>query len=155
MNEYLEGFYGTLALIISTLFAGVTMLGGRSGGRLLKRVVAPLLFCTTTIGLSLLVGKFQWWFMTSFVAYFVSCMVGYGGNTLWEKIERRFIWSLIRSISAITFCLFTGAWVLMILQTAVGLISSILLGILNPLNAPQEETLINFLSVVFVPFMVL
>jgi len=154
VNEYWQGIIGTMAFIPSITFAFVSMLGGRNNLLLLKRITAPILFCLLTIGLSLLTHRFCAWFFLSIPAYILSTFIGYSGDTLWKKIEKRFLWSLIRGLSALTFCLFTGAWLLFIIQIIVGIATTIVLGVWNPIVAAQEETLINFCSVMFVPFMV-
>ena len=155
MSEYSQGWLGSLALIPSIVFSTISWLGGRPNGRILKRLVAPIIFCGLTIALSALSSKFTWWFFLSIPAYLVQSTIGYGGDTLWQKITRRSIWSLTRSMCALTFVLFSGAWVLFIAQTVIGLIMTLVLGLTNVLPAPQEENLINFSSVFVVPFMVL
>lgn len=155
MNEYSQGILGTLALIPSVLFSLISWIGGRSSGRIYKRLLAPILFCSLVIGLALLTGKFSVWMFLSFPAYLVSCSVGYGGVTFSEKVLRRSVWSVIRSMAALTFCISTGSWFIFIFQAAVGLMFAIAFGTRNPLKAPQEEGLINFSSVFLVPQMVL
>jgi len=163
MNELKEGFLSTLAILPSLLFGITSMIGGRSGkflgirGRLWKRVFAPCVFVSLVIALALIRNNFSWWFTLCYPIYILN-IVGYGskGNGAWFKILRRTIWVIIRTASCLPIVLILGTsevWNLLILQGIVGWITTVALGVYNPLKAPAEEFLINFVSVLFVPFM--
>lgn len=149
MNEYLDCLSFGYRILIALAFGLISAFGGRPGGRILKRLIAPLVF-----SLLILTLKFNSWFLLAIPAYALSASVGYGGDTWEEKFIRRTLWSLLRTSCAVLFVIFSGAWVLLSLQFSVGLMATLLLGIENPVSAPKEEGLINLLSVVFVPFMV-
>ena len=162
MNELKEGFLSSLSIIPSFLFAITSMIGGRDGkflgitGRLWKRVFAPFAFVSCVLALALIRNSFSWWLCSLYATYFVSCMVGYGAESLFSKEIRRTVWSLIRTASCLPIVLILGTsevWNLLILQGIVGWIATVALGVYNPLKAPAEEFLINFISVMFVPFM--
>ena len=161
MNEAILGFQGTLALLISVIYSMLCWAGGRDKdyfgieARIWGRFIAPLILCSLIIALSLWTKKFNGWFLLSFPAYLISHTLGYGGKSLWVKIMRRSFWSLVRTTASITFAIFVGAWTLFGLQVVIGLIAANVLGTRNPLKAPNEEGLINFLNVVFVPYMVI
>lgn len=155
MNEYQQGLMGSLALLPSMIFSVLSWIGGRPNGRIYKRVLAPLAFCLAMFLLAFFNHHFNWVFLTAIPAYMISASLGYGGETLWKKIIRRSIWSLVRTLCSIIFVLFTGKWTLFLVQCGVGLLTTLIFGIINPLEAPEEEGLINFSSVFIVPFMVL
>lgn len=161
MNEFIQGMLGTLALVPSLVFGICSWFGGRDKNylgiraRIWKRIIAPLFFILLLVGFSLLVGRFSWWFLLSIPYYIISSSLGYGGDDLKTKIIRRTIWSIVRSSCSLPVAIITGAWVLLIIQYFVGIIITLLLGILNSLKAPQEEFVINFNSVMYVPYMLL
>jgi hypothetical protein len=155
MNEIMAGTLATIALIPSVLFAWISMVGGRPNGRIYKRIVAPFVFVSLVIVLSLISHKFSWWLVGLYPSYFISCMVGYGGDNIFTKCWRRILWSLIRTASCLPLCILTGNYTLLILQLIVGVSTAVILGVKNPLAAPIEESIINLISVIFVPFMVL
>jgi hypothetical protein len=137
-------------------------------GRIWKRLIAPLTLTLGIVLISALTGHFSYWFLFSPLAYIsTTSAFGYGpndviakffhydGEELWKKILRRTVWSIARTISSLTFVLFTGKWGLFALQLIIGLFSAVYLGVKNPLKAPQEEGIINLSSVLFVPYMVL
>ena len=155
MSEFTQGWLGTLAFLPSLVFSIITWIGGRPNGRIWKRLIAPVSFCLLTIGLSLISHKFSWWNFILIPSYLISCTIGYGGSSLWTKLLRRSLWSLVRTASCLILAIVAGAWTLFILQLVISLIATLVIGILNPLKASQEEGLINFLSVVLVPYMVI
>ena len=161
MGELISGFYGFIAIFISLIYSLFVMLGGREENflkiknRIWGRYIAPFTLCTLILVLSLLSSKFSIWFLFCYLTYFISHKIGYGTEDLWKKIIKRMLWSLMRTASALPIVLVTGQWILFLLQATVGLLITLCLGVMNPLKAPQEEGLINFSSVMFVPFMVL
>lgn len=159
MKEIWQGLGATLALLPTLVFSVITMLGGRSfsvlgiSARIWKRIIAPVSFVSLLIVLSLINKTFTWWILSLYATYFVSCMVGYGNDSIWGKIYRRSLWSLIRTLACLPIAILTGSYILLAIQCMVGLIATVFLGVWNPLKAPAEEFLINFVSVLFVPFM--
>lgn len=160
MTELQQGLLATAGLLPSLIFGLLSMFGGRKlytlgiRPRIWKRLIAPFSFVALTILYARIAGHQNPLYVIAFVTYFVSCFRGYGGESLEEKLLNRTIWSLVRTSASLAFCVFSGAWTLFFLQMAVGWVATLILGIFNPLKAAQEENLINFTSVMFVPFMV-
>jgi len=118
-------------------------------------VFAPFAFVSFVIVLALIRHNFSWWFALCYLTYFLN-IVGYGASSPFSKEIRRTVWSLIRTASCLPIVLILGTsevWNLLILQGIVGWVTTVALGVYNPLKAPTEEFLINFISVMFVPFM--
>ena len=155
MSEYIQGWLGTMAFVPSVFFSLISWVGGRPGGRIWKRLIAPISFSLLTILLSILSHKFSWWYLLLFPSYLISCTLGYGGSSLWTKLLRRSLWSLVRTTASLIIAIVVGTWTLFVLQLITGLIVTLVMGILNPIKASQEEGLINFSSVLFVPYMVI
>ena len=155
MNEYVQGFIGTLGLLPPIAYSVLWWLGGRPGGRSIRRWVAPLAFSLLVVGYSLLLHKFTWPYLLSIPAYKVAAHVGYGGDTQMEKVLRRFIWALIQSSCALTFAVWSGAWSIFAVQLLMAVVSSTVFGTSNPFElAPKEEGIICFASSFLVPYMV-
>ena len=155
MNEYTQGLIGTLGLVIPVIFSLLYWLGGRYNGRLIRRWVAPIFFTISVIAYSLLVGGFHWLYLLSIPAYKGITHIGYGGDTTAKKFFRRLLWSVLYSACAFTFVMWSGAWILFIVQTVISILTSILFGILNPFkSAPKEEGIICFSSSFLIPYMV-
>lgn len=161
VSELSQGMLGSLAILISLIYSMFQWFAGRDKNylgiraRIWGRIISPIFFCSSVIGLSLLAHHFSWWYLTSFPAYFIAHTIGYGGDSLWRKILRRSIWSLTRTLASLSFAIFAGSFWLVGLQIITGLLVAVVLGVTNVLKAPQEEGLIKFANVFFVPFMVL
>jgi len=160
MTELEQGVLGTIALLISVVFSTLAWFGGRSEAyfslraRLWKRLIAPLFFTASVILLSLYVGSFTYFYLLSIPLFFISSIFGYGGNDIWTKMKRRFLWYLLRIIGLSAFAIDVEA-ALFISQIVTGFIVTIAIGLKNPVKAPLEEGIINFSTVFLVPFYVL
>lgn len=161
MNELNQIILATLALVPSLVFAFFSAIGGRDfnllgvRARIWKRIIAPFSLVSLIIGLALIDHKFNWWLCSLYATYFISCMFGYGADSIFKKVWRRSIWSIIRTLACLPLCILTGSYTLFIIQALLSLLITLGLGVWNPFTAPTEELLINFLSVLFIPFMVL
>jgi len=58
-------------------------------------------------------------------------------------------------LAAIPIALFASSWTLWAAQVCLAILAHTVLGITNPVKASHEEVSISFLTVVFVPFMVI
>lgn len=161
MSEFNQGMLGTLGLFICLIFSLLSWFGGRDKNylgiraRIWKRWIAPIFFSVSVVCLSLVTGTFKWWFTLSIPAYAISTYIGYGGSTLWIKILRRTLWTIFRVMCALTLFNPSPRWIsLFLVQLGVALLTTLIIGIKNPVAAAQEEGIINFSSVMFVPFMV-
>lgn len=159
MTEIIQGTMAAIAIMPSLVFAFLSMAGGRSvdflnvGARLWKRVIAPAVFVSLVLAIALTQHKFSWWMVTLYASYFISGMIGYGADSVFTKLWRRSLWTIIRSCAALPLCIMTGSYTLWILQLALGAATTLTLGVRNPLSAPAEEFLINAISVILVPYM--
>lgn len=152
MNEYLEGLQGTVGLLIPLAASAIWWVGGRPNGRVYRRWVFPLFFSLALICLSVWMNTFRWWFLLSIPAYKAISHVGYGADTFAGKLARRGLWSLLMTACALTFCLWTHAWTVFMVQAFVGFGVAVTFGSLNPVKAAQEEGVICFGSTFLVPY---
>ena len=161
MSELVLGLKGTAGLLIACLYSLFCWFGGRDVAylnipqRIWGRVIAPLVFVSLIMGLSWVSQSFRPQYFIAFLLYFASHKVGYGGTHWIEKLSRRSLWSIGRSLAAVPFVQSAEDITLLALQIILGLVATLVLGLFNPVKAPQEEGLINFSNVFLVPFMVL
>jgi hypothetical protein len=159
MSEFTQILVGTLAILSSLTYAFAYALGGRDKAPLLspriwKRIIAPLLFSALVIGLNLALGHFKLLMllypMTFVIAHY---LLKYGGETVWRKLGGRLLAGLIIGLSSLPIAMSVGAYELLLIQVLVASSAHMVLGLTNPVKAPQEELLISLLTVIFVPFM--
>lgn len=141
--------------VLSVLAASVVYsFGGRPGGRLLKRLVAPLLLVLPILAINYFLHHWNWWYLLA-LGYVNWPWIGYGGKTLWFKIFRRVTWSVLYCSGALVFVSHSHAWLIFGVQMTISLICSVAFGVWNPFkdNAPAEEGSIWFASNFLLPFM--
>lgn len=80
--------------------------------------------------------------------------LGYGGNTVEEKLVRRALWAILYSSGCLYLAILSGQWLVFTVQFFICLIASVVFGYENPFeSSPKEEGIICFLSSVLIPFM--
>lgn len=155
MIEYLQGFQGTVSFFIPLGLSLLWWLGGRAGGRSIRRWLAPLFFSVSLCLYAAWLGHFVWWYVFSFGLYKLASHIGYGADNLDEKLLKRAVWSFIQSGCALIFVAHSGEWLIWSIQAIVSLFISIGFGSFNPFDsAAKEEMVICFGSSFLVPFMV-
>lgn len=146
-NEILDGTKSFLALLGPLVASFCSMLGGRDvdalgiRARIWKRVIAPSANMAFMLLISFMAHTLNWWLFTLLIWYIP---VGYGGDKLWVKLLRRTISSFFFALPCILICIHTGKWPVAICQVIIGVSSSIILGVTNPVKASQEEEFIYF-----------
>ena len=164
MSETIQVYVGICAFIPSLVYALCYSLGGRDNapifhGHYWRRIIAPMLFSVLTCLLSLLSNNFKPGYLLAIPSYaVVHWLGGYGGDNLWVKILRRSWTGFLSGLAVLPIALVAHSypvWELFWMQWALAMLAHLLLGIPNPLKAPYEESLIAFLTVCIVPFMVL
>lgn len=160
MMEIKQGILVFFCLLSSLIYGLFVMFGGRDvrflyiPQRVWGRVIAPLTFVTLVIGLSWVSQSFRPQYLIAYLLYPLTHILGYGGSDWKTKIFRRTLWSLSRTSVAGVFVTSVEDFTLLILQVCIGLLATLVLGLLNPLKAPQEEYLISFFNLFIVSFMV-
>lgn len=164
MTEFHHGILASFAILIGCIFSTLAWFGGREEhylgvpARIWGRWIAPITLCSFTIALAHFSDSYVHWMWLSipvYIASFYGPGHGYDGPSLFHKIMRRAIHSLLRTSCSAVFCIWTGRWSIFITQVVCGLLIEVLMGTDNPIKPPQEECLINFGNTAFVPFMVL
>lgn len=110
-----------------------------------------------TLGICLfsyLTKTFSWWFLLYFPLLSLSLHIGYGGDTLADKLIKRGRYGAALGCAALPIALVTGQWLLFGFHLGLCIFVSVLLGVFNPVDARHEETLIASLSGLLPLFMV-
>lgn len=143
MSEYILQLIAFLKIISVAGFSYLYGLGGIYG-KWKRRYVAPLILTVTISLFALWVGRFTWWILTYYPLLVAALHLGYGGNTLWEKIKKRSIYGFAVSVAAFPLAIIGNAWLLYVLHIFLNVTISIVLGAFNPCkDARSEETLIG------------
>ncbi len=153
VDEWFLVWMTPLRLAVVLVFALLYVIGGRKW-KWLRRFVGGLFLGASVIGLSLMLGSFSWWLLGVPAMYVIALCMGYGGDTIPEKFMRRLIYGIALGGVGLYVGIVSGVWLLGLFQILLAVFASVWLGLLNPVNAVNEESLIATLSVVCVPFMV-
>lgn len=154
MNEYIQGLYWSISVVAVMLYSTFWWLGGRPGGRIWRRVIAPAFMGSALMGLAFWLGSFKWFYLGSVPLFFLAAAMGYGGDTIGEKVARRTLWAAVYCLIALPIVISSGAWVLYAFQCVLCFAASLIFGIVNPFHSsPKEEASICFLSTILIPFM--
>ena len=144
MNEFTLGTLAVAGLAVCVIDSFFWMWGGRKG-KYKRRFIGSAIQTAGINVLSILVGSWCWQFLASIVPEIISRSLGYGGDTLKEKILRRTVFA-IGSLGVGCFLAwgvgFTGKAITILICQAIASIGSIILGIKNPLPAAVEEVFV-------------
>lgn len=152
-EEFLVGLLAFGKMLFICGFGFLYMWGGRKH-KWVRRFVGGGYLALGLIGFAIIGRNFHWLMIAGIVTYPVALSVGYGGDTLWQKLGRRAIYTAGLCAAGLPYAFF-GAfpWVFG-LQCMIALAFNIILGIINPLEAAEEETMIAVGSTMLVPFYV-
>ena len=144
MSETVLQVIASCKFVAIGVYALLYGLGGIDG-KWKRRVLGALVYTGAIIGFSLLEGSFNWWYLMCAPILFGSTSIGYGAedNEVGKKVFKRFYCGLAYSCVGLPLALINEAWVLFILHTVLCIGTSVLLGVLNPTHARNEETLIG------------
>lgn len=141
MTEFNLGTLAVIALGICVLDTFLWMWGGRSGTWKRRFIGSGIQAAGINI-LALIVGSWVWQFAASILAEIGSRVMGYGGDTTGEKILRRSVFALGSLAAGAVLAWgagFGGRAVTLLICQAIASITSIILGVKNPLPASIEE----------------
>jgi len=139
------------------LFAFLYSLGGREdrhwyNRKWIRRYAGGILLPLGLIVISKIVGTFNPLSTVALVGYPFALSLGYGADTYLESIGRRFIYGFIFGAQAVWFLPYDPS--LLAFSICLSVVSSLYLGIQNPVDSPSEEMGIAVLSTAVLPLMV-
>ena len=152
MSEYHVGWVATGRLLLVVAFATLYWLGGRRH-KWLRRYVGGIGFPLGVIALASTRVPLYICLLTT-LSYPLFLSFGYGSLTRNHAWIRRFIFGTGLALAALPFAVVLHTWEMWAAQLGLSWLASLWLGLRNPVDAAEEETLIAALSVVLVPFLV-
>lgn len=155
MTELGELWLYALGLAAVVVFSILYSLGGREGvGKWVRREVGGGFLALSCLGLALAWGTFSWWSMGILVGLPAALHLGYGAGDKFEReLKRRALYGFLLGLQAVWFGFKYPFPDLVIAQVILSVITSVYLGLRNPLKPSGEEMLIAALSVVVFPFL--
>jgi hypothetical protein len=142
-------------MLLIVICSGLYMVGGRIH-KIIRRLGVSLVLIGGTLGFAYIQGVYTWIMCFAFFHCFIALSMGYGNNTpsVWDKIKRRAIYAVILGCLGLWFVLVSGKWVVFGTQLSICMLINIVFGVLNPVQAVEEEGLICMGSLFLIPFMI-
>jgi hypothetical protein len=153
MNEYLLQLFAVLRIFWVLLYAYLYGLGGISN-KWVRRYVGSAWLVLGYIGFSLQTGVFSPYLLICLPLLIGATSIGYGADDVGIKIFKRFYCGALYAVAALPVAFVTGNWVMFALHTVLCVGFSVVLGVVNPVYARKEETLIGLAIGLLPTFMV-
>ena len=157
MPELTIGYTAFGSLIGLAIGSLMYMLGGRDNiSKGVRRFGGSFVIAATVNAASIVMGKWNPWFLITYPCLVFGFSLGYGGDVLFTKVIRRTIFCLGVLTASLSFVFVLGGatWLLFPLHIGVA-IWTIWLGVRNPIHAAAEEfficVLLN-LGLIMYPF---
>jgi hypothetical protein len=162
-GEVSIGLLAALSVGFTNIYAFLHMLGGRSieelgelafwgdkSNRIYGRLIAPLFFSLSVIGLSLLSDTFHYPILVMIPAYLVISHMGH--HTFPKRLLENWCYAL-PSVLILFTC--KDVWMFCAIQMLLATVSAVIGHFVNEKPAPVIEFLIAFLRVCLIPIMVI
>ena len=150
MNETTLQIISILKLLSAVLCASLYAYGGMRG-KWKRRFVAPFVLVITLVGVSLWMRTFSWYYLLVLPLLSAALSIGYGADRMSWKIIKRMVYSLACICAVLPLVFINQAWVVFALHCGVVLATTIILGVINPISARAEETVIG-MSIFALPY---
>jgi hypothetical protein len=153
MSEWTVLWLAGAKLVLVLVFAVLYGVGGRRW-KWVRRFGGGGLLALGVLGFAWLHGTFQWWMLAGLLTLPAALTLGYGGETPVQKIQRRLLYGLAVGCAGLPFVPSLALVWLWGFQVVAAVSASVYLGLMNPVEAAEEEVLIAICSTVCVPFYV-
>ena len=134
------------------------LIGGRKW-KWVRRILGSAIFGLGLVLFSLWQRCFSYYLLSYPILLFAALSLGYGGDSNWEKIRRRFIYGLCVGLSCLPVVIIYQRWGMGAIQVVQSILASIICGVANhvipgfDMTAVEEEGIIAVASVFWVPYM--
>jgi hypothetical protein len=152
MSEWTLVWLVPIRIMIIAIFAFFYAVGGR-GPKYVRRFVGAGWMIMACLLLSALTQSFSWKLIT-LGSLLGGLSMGYGGDTMEEKILRRLLFGVVVGGCGLLIGFSSGHLLLGLFQLIMAVLTSLFMGLINPTDAVDEEAIIASLSVFVIPFMV-
>lgn len=153
MSENTLSLIAFIKVIVVAGFAFLYSSGGING-KWKRRFLGPTLLTIAVVGLALWQGTFSWYYLISFPLLVGALTLPYGGDSTHEKVIKRAVYALALCVAVLPIAFVSEQWILYWLHCFMTIIVIIVLGVLNPVIARFEETLIGVFIVLLPIFMI-
>lgn len=151
MNETLLVWLVPLRLLAVMLFTFCYVLGGRAH-KWIRRFVGPAIFTCLLWVIAVLLHS-SLWKLSPLLGLPIVLSLPYTNKDGYGWL-RRLVYGVLFGAIGLAVSILAGCWPVGMLQGILCVLASMVLGMLNPVEAVNEEALIATLSVVLIPFMI-
>ena len=156
MNENTIQILAGLKILLLAVFAYLYGRGGISHN-VIRRWIGTAILTAGIVGFSLWQGTFHWLYLAYYPLLSGSLTLPYGASTTWGKILKRFLYGAACATAALPLVFgspLDNPWLPFGWHVALCLQASIILGVWNPFQARDEETLIATFSTIIPLFII-
>jgi hypothetical protein len=154
MDEVTLQWISILKILLIAVFAGLYGFGGISG-KWKRRYIAPVVLVAGICGFGLWLGSFTYWYLLCAPLLFGALSLGYGADTVAEKIKKRTIYGLACAAATLPIFIVQQAYTLIPANILVVVCISVVAGVWNQTSSARaEETLIGAAIVLIPTFVV-
>lgn len=145
MSEIAEGSLAFLAVALTALSAWVQMLGGRPNGRVFYRLVFPLVFSFSVIGISLISDNFRLSLLLLIPYYLIITHLGH------HSFIKRLFECLMYGLGGVV----CGMYFLLGIQLIICILAALIGHFCQDKKAPVIEMIVDFLRIALIGVMVI
>lgn len=153
MSEGVDVAFSASSFLVLGVFSILYVLGGRAGSaKWVRRWAGGLFLALSLQALALLQGTWNPIHLGILIGLPMALSLGYGGDTLWRKIYRRFLYGMALGCQSLWFL--PHHFEMILFQIILSVTASLVMGLSNSTRPVFEEFLISLLGVVSLPFLV-
>jgi len=153
VTEVTQQILAISKLLVIVLCGSLYAVGGFIN-KFYRRFLVPIIVALAVVGFGLAYGRFNFFNLLYPIGLCIGLHIGYGGEGLWERIFKRLFYGLLVSLPVLVFGFTGGSWLLAGFHIVLFTSASVCLGVWNPVDARQEETILGSLSVLLPIFMI-
>lgn len=148
MNETTLEWVSFSKIVFLAIFSLLYSYGGITK-KWLRRYIGSGVLTLGYIGYSLVQGTLSLWYLLCFPLLVGATSLGYGAEKTYQKIIKRTYCGLAYALASLPIAIVRQTWLLFGVHVGLCVAISNILGVLNPIEAREEETQIGF----FIGFM--
>jgi hypothetical protein len=141
MTELQLQLIASSKIIWLALFSLLYGLGGMNG-KWKRRIVGSLFLGLGIIVYSLVAGAFSYWLLIYPLLLWGALSIGYGADITKEKVLKRMRYGFAIGFAALPIAIITQQWIMFGSHILLCMGIATLYGVLNPIHARSEETII-------------
>lgn len=148
MNEPALQLIAISKLFVVAVYAGLWGYGGMVN-KALRRILGSAILAGALFAYS-----HNYWVLLVFPLLWGASSRGYGAEDFWDKVFKRIQFGAFVACAALPIAVVSGQWLLFWIHATISIAFSVALGVLNPIPARYEETLLGAVYCLIPLFMV-